>query len=59
MEFNNFKLEIVDKEICILSFNSQDTNINTVNKSAIIELSIFIASMSFLFTLFIIGELIS
>ena len=32
MEFINFKLEIVDKEICILSFNSQDTNINTVNK---------------------------
>ena len=38
MEFNNFKLEIVDKEICILSFNSQDTNINTVNKIAVDEL---------------------
>ena len=38
MEFKNFKLKIVDKEICILSFNSQDTNINTVNKIAVDEL---------------------
>jgi len=38
MEFKNFKLEMVDKEICILSFNSQDTNINTVNKIAVDEL---------------------
>ena len=38
MEFKNFKLEIVDKEICILSLNSQDKNINTVNKIAVDEL---------------------
>ena len=39
MKFKNFELEIVDKEILILSLNTENSDINTINKVIVDELN--------------------